>query len=241
MPPDRMVTMQPVTQTPVPLAQKIFGSGWTWTLIIAAVVIFNVGRGLRSTMPEPLPVLGQVPEFELTDHWGRPFGSKDLRGRAWVANFIFTRCPTVCPMFTAKMGRIQHRSRGLLNQLHLVSFSVDPDYDTPERLAEYARKHRASARAWSFLTGPLGDIEPVVIGGLKVAMGRGDPGAHGLTEGDLGGIFHGSHFVLVDPQGRIRGYYDSNDADAVDRVLADAGQLLNQEPATAAPIVSEAR
>lgn len=202
-------------------ARQFFGAPWPWLLVIAAVVLFNIIRAVTASLPPPLPLLGEVPAFSLTDQHGRAYGSDDLRGRAWVANFIFTRCPTVCPAFTRKMGRIQHRSRGLGNALHLVSFSVDPEFDTPERLAAYAHEHRASDRAWSFLTGPLDDIKAVVIDGLKTSMGNGDP------QGNFEGIFHGSHFVLVDPAMQIRGYYDANDADSVERLLIDAGWLLN--------------
>lgn len=205
------------------MAKRIFGSAWFWLSIVAAVVSFNVGRAVLSSLPKPPPVIGQVATFALTDQHGEPFGTADLRGKAWVANFIFTRCPTVCPTFTAKMASIQHRSRGLGDALHLVSFSVDPSYDTPARLLEYAKQHKASPRVWSFLTGPLDTIKATVVDGLKVAMGGN------ITDGNFEGIFHGSHFVLVDPEGRIRGYYESTDPEAIDRLLQDAGTVLNIE------------
>ena len=99
---------------------------------------------------------------------------------------------------------------------------MDPQYDTPTRLAAYARQHRASPRLWKFLTGPLATIQSTVVDGLKIAMG--DPEG----QQDFASIMHGTHFVLVDQQGRIRGYYDSSAANVVDRVLADAAMLINR-------------
>jgi protein SCO1 len=204
-----------------PIGVRVFGNAWTWVLIMVSVAGFNIVRAVRKDIPEPLQVLGTVPEFSLTNQLGEPFGSRELEGKAWIANFIFTRCPTVCPAFTAKMAEVRHRSRGLGNAIHLVSFSVDPEHDTPETLLAYAKKSKSSPGVWSFLTGPMEAVKEVVITGLKMSMGNEDP------EGNFAGIFHGSHFVLVDAKRQIRGYYDANDDDAIDRVLIDAGWLLN--------------
>jgi protein SCO1/2 len=176
---------------------------------------------VHKSLPKAPPILGTIPAFELTNQHGMTFTSKDLEGRAWVANFIFTRCTTVCPMFSAKMSRIQHRARGLWNSVKLVSISVDPEYDTPERLLAYAKSHKASPFTWSFLTGPIENIKKVVIEGLKVSMGNEGP------EGNFEGIFHGSHFVVVDSKMRIRGYFDANESDAIDKVLYNLGLILN--------------
>ena len=129
---------------------------------------------LRTALPPAPPVLGVVPPFALTDETGRRFGSEDLAGRAWVASFIFTRCPTVCPRITGRMARIQDRARSLEPALRLVSISVDPEYDTPPRLAEYARSHGASPRMWKFLTGPADAVRATVERGLRVSMGGAD-------------------------------------------------------------------
>lgn len=165
------------------------------------------------------PVLSTLPAFELTDAAGQPFGSRQLAGRPWVANFIFTRCPTICPAFTAKMADVQRRVTEDGIDAHLVSFSVDPHHDTPERLAAYAAKHGADPSRWTFLTGDPEAVRKAVVEGLKIAANPIEP------EDDPAEIFHGSHFVLVDGEGRIRGYYDSNDADATKRLLADLARL----------------
>jgi protein SCO1/2 len=183
---------------------------------------FQIVRAVTAELPPMPPTLGEVPAFGLVDQHARPFGSAELRGRVWIANFIFTRCPTVCPVFTEKMARLQDRVKHATPALHLVSFSVDPDHDTPAVLFEYARKHRASPRMWSFLTGAPEDVRKTVQSGLKIAMERrGEPG-------DVPDILHGTHFVLIDQRLRIRGYYDSDDPSAIDAMLRDAGALLNR-------------
>ena len=165
------------------------------------------------------PVLGTLPAFELTDHRGEPFGSDQLRGHAWVANFIFTRCPTVCPVFTQRMAQLREAFAEQDASVQLVSFSVDPDYDTPQVLATYAKARDAEASNWSFLTGPWEQIRATVHDGMKVSMEQ-----QGMT-GDVPDIIHGTHFVLVDPQLRIRGYYASDDPEAVKDLRADAMAL----------------
>lgn len=198
------------------------GRPLAWLAAIALLAAWPVVWTLGTRVPPPPPVLGTLPAFQLTDQEGRPFGSEELAGRVWVASFIFTRCPTVCPAITRQVARIQARTRNLEPELHLVSFSVDPAYDTPARLAEYARAHRASPRMWTFLTGPADEVQATVEKGLRVSMGRepGDPTA--------GGISHGTHLVLVDRAARIRGYYDPDAPDTIDRVVRDAALLVNR-------------
>jgi protein SCO1/2 len=194
-----------------------------WLALLALPAAWPVIWSLETPVPPGLPVLATLPAFRLVDQAGRPFGSKELEGRAWVASFIFTRCATICPSITAKMTRIQDRTRNLGSEFHLVSFSVDPEFDTPERLEAYARAHHASPRLWSFLTGPEAEVKEAVVSGLKIAVGR-----EKSDDGRFDGIFHGSHLVLVDQRGRIRGYYDSEDRDVVERVVRDAGLLANR-------------
>ena len=194
-----------------------------WFAAIGLLAAWPVVWALRSPLPPPLPVLATLPPFQLTDQDGASFGSRELQGKVWVASFIFTRCTTVCPAITAKMARIQDRMRNLEPAFRLVSFSVDPAFDTPPRLAEYARAHRASPRLWTFLTGPEGAVQDAVVKGLKETMGREAPAA-----GAPQGILHGTHLVLVDARGRVRGYYASDAPDVVDRVVRDAALLVNR-------------
>lgn len=173
--------------------------------------------------PPPLPDLGRVPLFHLTDQTGQGFPEASLQGRVWVANFIYTRCPEICPLFTEKMAKVSEALSDETN-VHLVSFSVDPAYDTPERLAAYAKAHNATSRRWTFVTGSSEDVQKTVVDGFKIALtreGKADAGPNFMS------IVHGVHFMLVDQQGVIRGYYDSNDPARVKALVRDARRLAD--------------
>jgi protein SCO1 len=189
-------------------------------LLIALACLAGLAPLAGCSKAPPLPTYGTVPEFALVDQTGAAYGSAELRGHVWVANFIFTRCPDICPVFTARLAEVQKLTPSLAPTLRLVSISVDPEHDTPPVLAEYARARGADPARWSFLTGSEPAVRAAVEKGLMTHMDR---------EGEQGGvpnIAHGSHFVLVDRELKIRGVYDMNDADAVDRVVRDATRLV---------------
>lgn len=181
-----------------------------WLLFFGVLVLGPVARTFSTQAPKPPSVMYQVPPYTLVDEHARPFGSERLAGRVYVASFIYTYCSGPCPNITKKMAEIQHRSRSLGDAFHLVTITVDPENDTPERLSEYAKKIPSSPTRWSFLTGPEKDIEGLVKNGFKLASG----------------IDHSAYLVLVDQHGRVRGYYEATDA-GVDAVLRDAGVLAN--------------
>lgn len=202
---------------------RLVGRPAFWTVVILAGLLLPVLNQVLRPIPKPLPVLGQLGSFAFTNQEGHPVGSADLKGHVWVASFIFTRCPTICPAITQKLGGLQKRARNISQAFRIVSFSVDPNHDTPQVLAAYARKHKVSPRMWHLLTGPLDDIRQTVEGGLKMAMGAPAEG-----EQDFASIFHGTHLVLVDAQLQVRGYYDSSEPETMDRLLADATMLINR-------------
>lgn len=201
------------------MLQRLVARPLFWVLVLAVPFSWPFVWSLATPMPPRLPVLAPVPAFELVDEAGHPFGTRELRGTVWLASFIFTRCPDECPAITRRMAEIQGRTRQLEPAFHLVSISVDPGFDTPERLDRYARQYRASPRLWSFLTGPEQAIRDTVVKGLKASLERGDA---------PGGISHDAHLVLVDGEGRVRGYYDSSEPDVVNRVVRDVGLLVNR-------------
>jgi protein SCO1/2 len=145
-----------------------------------------------------LPQLGPVPPFTLTDEQGRSFGSVQLRGHPYLADFIFTGCHESCPLLTARMAEIQAQTTDLPQALHLVTFTVDPGRDTPERLRDYARQAGADPARWTFLTGPAAVLSSLLNDGFKVAMDK-TPSAKTPI--------HDNHLVLVDGTGQIRGYF----------------------------------
>src|SRR5215469_1148410 len=190
---------------------------WVWTGFLALVMAVPV---LRSVLPAPLPpppVLGTVPDFRLVDQTGTPFGPDRLKGRVWIADFVFTRCPDVCPRMTERLVGV-HRALG--ERADIVSVSVDPAYDTPQRLIAFARAHGAESPRWHFLTGDSRYVQEAVLRGFNVAFSR--------ESEDITTLTHGVHVVLVDGRGRIRGYYDSNDGDALERLVADARRLVDR-------------
>lgn len=209
----------PAAPAPLPLTRR---PGFWAVLAVLALGLAAMSLMALRGRSEPLPQLGALPDFTFTRESGAPWGMSQLRGRPFVANFIFTRCPTICPAFTRRMARIQAETQAYGPRLQLVSFSVDPTYDTPERLAEYAQRHGANPERWSFLTGDYERLKDTVVSSFKIAMGR-----ESMDEADVMGIFHGNHFVLVDAQGEIRGYYDSADDEAFARLLRDLPQVLN--------------
>ena len=169
---------------------------------------------------DPLPDLGHVPAFSLLDQSGAPKSAAALRGKVWVADFFFTRCPTICPRITRRMRAVQQAAQAANQPLTLVSFSVDPENDTPPALLAYAQRYQADLATWSFLTGDLEVVKRTVVDGFKLALdGKPDPSA------ENGGIIHGSHLVLVDKSLTIRGYYRSDDDDAMKQLLIDAARL----------------
>ena len=168
-----------------------------------------------------LPRYSAAPDFVLTDQNERSFGPKDLRGKVWIANFIFTSCPSVCPILTSTMAGMQKDLSGRGDAVHFVSITVDPAVDTPPVLKSYAESHGVDQRNWSFLTGPAQLTENVVVKGFKQAQER-------ITsaDGQLRDIRHGSHFVLVDGEGVIRCFYNSR-GDGPVTLVRDAERLVS--------------
>jgi protein SCO1 len=161
-----------------------------------------------------LEVFGNVPQFDLTAQNGQPFHSQELAGKIWVADFIYTTCPGPCPRMTSQMREVQD---ALLQvpDARLVSFTIDPATDTPPVLAAYAKLHGASPAMWYFLTGPVPTLQMLDRDAFKL--------------GDVDGTLqHSTRFVLVDRQGRIRGYYDTSDAASIPKVISDVKALASE-------------
>jgi protein SCO1/2 len=180
----------------------------------------------RNSFERPLEGLtehGLVPEFSLIDSNGKTIRMADLRGKIWIADFIYTTCTDTCPLQTAEMAKLQER---WINEhdLKLVSFSVDPERDTPQALSDYAKRFKADANSWLFLTGGKEQIAALVQNGFRLAA-MPAPG----VGSDGGVILHSPRFVLVDKGTMIRGYYDSRDATALERLKRDVTSLLQKE------------
>ncbi|HOQ44661.1 MAG TPA: SCO family protein [Bryobacteraceae bacterium] len=163
---------------------------------------------------KPLPVLGQVPEFTLTAQDGEPFDSKSLEGKIWVSDFIFTTCPGPCPRMSSQMRWVGQQVADLPD-VRLVSFTVDPEHDTPPVLAEYAKRFGADPGQWHFLTGPSSVLQHIDREGFKLG-------------GVDGSLTHSTRFVLVDRQRRIRGYYHTDDDEGLKQLVSDIRRLARE-------------
>ena len=193
--------------------------GLLWGFLVAALVFVAAATLVqRLRRPEPLPILGQLPGFSLVNRDGRTIGLQDLAGTPWVADFIFTRCPASCPMMSARMARL-NRSLPPELKVRLVSVSVDPVHDTPEILERYARKFQAPER-WLFLTGGREDVRRLCVEGFKLGLDM-EPGPGIGPEP----ILHSTRFVLVDGEGRIRGYYEAFDEASTEKLRSDLLRL----------------
>ena len=161
-----------------------------------------------------MDVLFALPEFTLTARDGAPFGSADLRGQVWIADFIFTRCPGTCPMQTAEKVKLHQELQGdpAAATVRLVSFTVDPEYDTASVMAAYAKAHGAEGPHWKFLTGSRGDLWNLSANGFRFDVAED-------AKNEEMPILHSSRFALVDRAGRVRGIYDGLDEEG--NALAD--------------------
>ena len=189
--------------------------GLLLAVLVGLVIVHQWLDG--GTKPDPalsqLARYGKVPEFSLTERSGREVSSDDLRGTVWIANFIYTQCKDTCPTQTATLARLQHRLPNP-GKAAIVSMTIDPDRDSPEALSVYADRFGADPQRWLFLTGPKHTLRGLAQGGFHLSAVPARTG----EDKDLV-ILHSSRFVLVDGLGEIRGYYDSNDPQAMDRLL----------------------
>ena len=166
--------------------------------------------------PAPLRAL---PDFSLTAvtvDGTSPLDLRALRGRVWVGDFVYTSCSGPCPMLTANMAGLQNR---LPKSIGLLSFTVDPDHDSPEVLAVYARKFGADPQRWFFVDGDKSALMRLFRDGFQIAVAESAAAEPGQN------VAHTTKFVLLDGEGRVRAYYDGDDPAALDKLAADARRL----------------
>jgi protein SCO1 len=199
-------------------AEVVWRSRWLWITLVALIALVPIGRTLAGSRAPALRL--PLPAFELTSESGKVVRRTDLQGEVWVASFIFTSCPSICPKLTSRMAELSERTKGL-DDFRLVTITVDPENDTPEVLATYAKSYDADPARWTFLTGPLDQITEAVVGGFKVVLGK-EEREPGIFE-----IVHGERVVLVDREGYIRGYYEATD-EGLSTLLVDIELVLDE-------------
>jgi protein SCO1/2 len=161
----------------------------------------------------PPPVLLRVPAFELTNESGRTLRSSELQSGPWVAAVFFTRCPTVCPALMSELRALEIDTRVGAPGGRFVCFSADPVHDDPAVLTAYRRDRGLEGERWVFLTGEEEDIRSTLLEGLKLGLGEDGEAPFG--------IFHATSLALIDRNMNVRGYYQADDAEALDQLARD--------------------
>ena len=187
-------------------------AAWGPLIVVAAVVLVG-GAGLATALLSgpALPVLGAVPEFSFEERSGATVGRRELLGRIWIADFIFTNCAGTCPAMSHRMAEVHEALRGDDDAL-CVSFTTDPERDTLGVLRGYADHFKASPDRWLFLRGAQKEVLDLQFSGFRIGSAT-DP------------FLHSERFALVDRKGRIRGYYHGIEAAGVKALLEDLRRL----------------
>ncbi len=184
-------------------------------IYIAIAVLLIATFFFKNSEPENnLPVIGNIPDFEFVNSEGETITLTSLKGKVWVADFIFTTCNMACPIMTGNMNII-HKKYKQNDDVRLVSISVYPEYDTPEVLTKYASQYNANTDRWYFLTGEESTVKEVIKDGFKI--------------GDYEDIiFHSEKFALVDRSGMIRAYYNGMKTEDMKKLKKDINSLLKE-------------
>lgn len=196
---------------------------WSIVSLIGLPVAGVLALAVLWPKSPPLPKLYSIPTFSLIERSGEGLGLGALKGKIWVADFIFTTCPGPCLMMTQRMAELQRRL-GAADDVRLVTFTVDPEHDSPEVLREYAARHGARADRWLFLTGDRAAIYGLAEKGFKVTttdLGEGATGPEGR-------YLHSTKMVLIDRDGVVRGYFDGVDPGSVGKVASAVAALRRE-------------
>ncbi len=187
------------------LTLAIIAGGFAWSHFVKTMLHRQAPPTTEMLPPDP------VPDFALTESRGVPIARADLLGKVWVANLIFTSCGEACPKLSATMGQLD-RALGPRDDVRLVSITITPEYDQPVVLREYAERFQASDK-WLFLTGERATITKLANDGFW------------LSAGSPGTVSHSEKFVLLDREGRVRGFFDGNLPETVPQLVKAIGDL----------------
>lgn len=195
------------------------------------------GAGVGALVPDPLVAGMRIPEFALTTQEGKALTRADLLGKITIADFMFTHCPFICPLLTAKMNEMCTKlgqEPQAAEFVRFLSFSVDPAHDTPARLTEYAKERELDTSRWTFATGEFEVVKRIATDELKFALEtdtRTPPFA--LPDGTtMSNIVHPQHFVLIGPEAEVLGIFAAKDdaqvAELMRRAKAAAAELARR-------------
>lgn len=190
-------------------------------LVVLAVLALYVIKPRRASAP--LPRLGTVGEFSLTNQFGQTVTRAQMAGQIWVANIIFTRCAGPCPQLTRQMGKLQS-TIAADKPVRFVSLTADPEFDTPEILRKYGERYGVDSNRWHFLTGSKASLYQLALDGLKLAVAETGPDRQ--PGEDL--FIHSMKFAVVDAQGNLRAFIDGEQAGAVSELNQAVAALLQE-------------
>lgn len=186
-------------------------------LFFMPIIAIGILLAFNAFNYKELPLITTLPEFSFTERTGKEYGSKDLRNKVWVGSFIFSSCTAQCPLIITQLQKIQGFLR-FKDNFRIISFTLDPITDTPQRLSIYADNAKADPFKWLFLSAENKKTQALVQKGFMLPSVESEK-----AEGD---IVHSSKLVLVDGGGRVRGYYDSLEPIEMKRLLKDAKNLI---------------
>ena len=178
---------------------------------------------VAATFASGAVVSDSLPDFTLTNQDGQTITKSSLLGHTWIADIIFTRCAGPCPKITRQMSELQRAFAGD-DRVRLLTLTTDPVYDTTARLMRYGERFGAQAARWWFLTGTKAQIHRLAVEGLKLAALETEP-ADRQAGADL--FIHSTQFVLIDPEGRVRGYFDGTAPEVTDQVRQALKTLIH--------------
>jgi protein SCO1/2 len=194
------------------------------TALVIGLVLLPSKKGKESWEREnKIDTYWEVGDFQLTDQNGKPFSSEALKGKIWLANFVFTSCAVECPLLTQQMSLVR-RNMGDRPDIGFVSFSVDPQTDTPQRLLDYSKPYGTDPR-WSLLTGDIEKVTELVTKKFVVPLTRDE----GLEKSSTDrAISHSDKMLIIDGNGVVRYFCDGLNQRTVES-LTDVFQVLLQE------------
>lgn len=164
-------------------------------------------------------IFHKVPRWQYLTQDSTLLSSDDIGDKVWIVDFFFSHCPTICPPMTKAMRGVSDTLSAYKNEFNILSFSIDPDRDTPARLRLYRKRHDVTANNWFFLTGDEDETHRLGIEGFQLHANA--------DEQAPGGFAHSSNFVLVDKNQHIRGVYDGLDPESRKQLIIDAKKLLD--------------
>jgi len=185
-------------------------------LLVLTAPFFIRGTSFSLHAPAQLSELGDAPRIVMTDSTGAQFDSASLAGKVWVVNFFFASCEGVCPAVNGRIAAL-YREFESNPAVQFVSITIDPETDTPERLAEYAKRFGADSARWHFLTAPAEKIRETLEAGFRL-----------ISPEDKN--MHTTRVVLIDTTGKIRNYYQGTQDDFITQAKVDIAGLARITP-----------